>query len=147
MQSLHSHDQPDIDTTTSLCPLYRIFLFAAPPDASWLPSLPLNVLFRASVRISLHRRWVRVRCQPMVVSRRSLLCEAEKVSLGRSKVDFGHTNVAETPGYPTKRFVFGRPDTRTNALIFYRALRPVDHHAARVPWQESGRFDDAGTMV
>lgn len=28
------------------------------------------------------------------------------------------TKVAEIPGYPTRKFVFGRPDTRTNALIF-----------------------------
>lgn len=29
-----------------------------------------------------------------------------------------HTNVAEMPGYPTKKFVLGRPATRTKAFIF-----------------------------
>lgn len=33
------------------------------------------------------------------------------------------TRVAEIPGYPIKKFVFGRPETRTNALIFSRGSR------------------------
>lgn len=38
------------------------------------------------------------------------------------------TSVAEMPGYPTRKFVFGRPDTRTKAVIFSQRLAlDADH--------------------
>lgn len=43
------------------------------------------------------------------------------------------TRVAEMPGYPTKKLVFGRPETRTNALIFTTSLRLSGHHRGRLP--------------
>lgn len=38
------------------------------------------------------------------------------------------TRVAEMPGYPTRKLVFGRPDTRTKAVIFSQSdALDVDH--------------------
>lgn len=37
-----------------------------------------------------------------------------------------HTNVAEIPGYPTKKLLFGGPDTLTNAAITSPGGRQID---------------------
>ena len=56
----------------------------------------------------------------------------DKVSKGRQRATFALalTNVAEMPGYPTKKFVFGRPDTRTNALISLTSFCLSSDHRA-----------------
>lgn len=40
------------------------------------------------------------------------------------------------PGYPTMKLVFGRPETRTNALIFSISLRLSGHHRGRLALPE-----------
>jgi hypothetical protein len=55
-----------------------------------------------------------------------------------SSVDAAHTRVADMPGYPTKKLVLGRPDTRTNALIFSISLRLSCHHRGSLFPPEAG---------
>ncbi len=42
------------------------------------------------------------------------------------------TKVADMPGYPTKKLVFGRPETRTKALIFLTSGRLCFDHRAQM---------------
>lgn len=37
------------------------------------------------------------------------------------------TNVADIPGYPTRKLLLGGPDTRTNAAILLPTWRPIHH--------------------